>query len=172
MVPAGAIIQGMERRIVDFGVDEAGDRYAVLECGHRQHVRHRPPFINRPWTETEEGRRSMLGRMLPCARCAESGDWFALALGDALTAHVRLKEIEDAAQELWRGAGEPANMAVMTRHDTEHSLACRVTVYFSPAAASLAERFGAAPTPRPARANLDLLVGAKAAWRTLFPDGS
>lgn len=59
----------MERRIVDFGIDEAGDRFARLDCGHRQHVRHRPPFVERAWTETEEGRAGMIGAALDCVRC-------------------------------------------------------------------------------------------------------
>ncbi len=32
-----------------FEQDEVGDWVMLLSCGHRQHVRHQPPFINRPW---------------------------------------------------------------------------------------------------------------------------
>lgn len=28
---------------------------AFLSCGHKQHVRHRPPFFERPWITTERG---------------------------------------------------------------------------------------------------------------------
>jgi tellurite resistance-related uncharacterized protein len=59
----------VQRSIVDFGIDAEGDPIALLECGHPQHVRHRPPFINRPWVASEEGRRSMLGQKLNCVRC-------------------------------------------------------------------------------------------------------
>jgi len=59
----------MRRAITSFAVDEAGDPYAELDCGHRQHVRHRPPFTNRPWVLTEEGRRGKLGERLDCLRC-------------------------------------------------------------------------------------------------------
>lgn len=59
----------MQRPITAFGTDEAGDPFAWLSCGHRQHVRHQPPFINRPWVVSEEGRRSMLGQALDCVRC-------------------------------------------------------------------------------------------------------
>jgi len=59
----------MQRPITDFGVDHEGDPFAVLSCGHRQHVRHTPPFTNRPWVMTQAGRRSKLGVMLNCARC-------------------------------------------------------------------------------------------------------
>jgi tellurite resistance-related uncharacterized protein len=59
----------MQRSIVGFGADSDGDPIALLECGHPQHVRHRPPFINRPWVMTAEGRRAMLGQKLNCVRC-------------------------------------------------------------------------------------------------------
>ncbi|HEU4616560.1 MAG TPA: DUF3565 domain-containing protein [Gammaproteobacteria bacterium] len=59
----------MQRPIVGFDVDAEGDPIALLGCGHPQHVRHRPPFINRPWVATEEGRRAMLGQPLNCVRC-------------------------------------------------------------------------------------------------------
>ena len=59
----------MKRAIVAFHVDDAGDPVADLDCGHGQHVRHRPPFINRPWVLSESGRAEMLGRELDCLRC-------------------------------------------------------------------------------------------------------
>jgi hypothetical protein len=60
-----------EQAIVDFHTDEQGDWVADLECGHAQHVRHRPPWELRPWVVTEEGRRAHLGQMLRCLRCDE-----------------------------------------------------------------------------------------------------
>lgn len=62
---------GPLRRIVGFHQDECGDWVAELECGHGQHVRHRPPGAHRPWTLTEEGRRSRLGAKLPCKKCVQ-----------------------------------------------------------------------------------------------------
>ena len=59
----------MLRAITGFHKDEEGHWVAELECGHQQHVRHRPPFIERPWTATEEGRRSKLGERLNCLEC-------------------------------------------------------------------------------------------------------
>jgi hypothetical protein len=61
----------MRRAIVGFHVDELGDWVAELECGHRQHVRHNPPFVNRPWVVTEEGRRGKLGAQLECVLCEQ-----------------------------------------------------------------------------------------------------
>ena len=59
----------MERPITGFAQDDAGDWIALLSCGHRQHVRHKPPFTLRPWVVTEEGRASKLGAALECAAC-------------------------------------------------------------------------------------------------------
>ncbi len=61
--------RGVDRAITGYGWDDAGDPFAALACGHRQHVRHRPPFWNRPWVETEEGRAEHLGLALDCVRC-------------------------------------------------------------------------------------------------------
>jgi tellurite resistance-related uncharacterized protein len=59
----------MERPIVEFGLGSDGDPVAILSCGHSQHVRHNPPFINRPWVVTQEGRSGMIGKPLNCFRC-------------------------------------------------------------------------------------------------------
>lgn len=59
----------MLRAIIDYGRDADGDWYAVLDCSHNQHVRHRPPFTNRPWVSTEAGRAEKLGAQLDCVRC-------------------------------------------------------------------------------------------------------
>lgn len=59
----------MQRPIVGFGIDEEGAPLAFLSCGHAQHVRHNPPFFNRPWVLTEAGRAAMLGQALNCVRC-------------------------------------------------------------------------------------------------------
>ncbi|MDQ7059566.1 MAG: DUF3565 domain-containing protein [Ghiorsea sp.] len=40
-----------------------------MDCFHGQHVRHEPPFFNRPWSATAEGRASKLGKVLDCKRC-------------------------------------------------------------------------------------------------------
>ena len=59
----------MQRRIVNFHQDEFEDWVAKLECGHAQHVRHNPPWVNRPWVVTHEGRDSMIGVELDCKVC-------------------------------------------------------------------------------------------------------
>jgi len=59
----------MERSITGFHRDEENDWVAELDCGHGQHVRHRPPFFNRPWVVTKSGRNGKLGAKLDCVRC-------------------------------------------------------------------------------------------------------
>jgi hypothetical protein len=63
----------MERRIVGFHLDDEGHWVAELDCGHGQHVRHDPPWQNRPWTRTPEGRGRMIGQRLACRLCDQTG---------------------------------------------------------------------------------------------------
>lgn len=58
------------RAITGFSLDAEGHWVAHLSCGHRQHVRHRPPWELRPWVLTEQGRREHVGVTLPCAPCS------------------------------------------------------------------------------------------------------
>jgi hypothetical protein len=59
----------MDRAIVGFHQDAEQHWVAELDCGHDQHVRHDPPWINRPWATTNEGRTAAIGRMLRCPKC-------------------------------------------------------------------------------------------------------
>jgi hypothetical protein len=61
----------MNRKITGFYTDSENHWVAELECGHGQHMRHDPPWIERPWVMTEEGRNSRLGHELNCLRCEE-----------------------------------------------------------------------------------------------------
>ena len=61
----------MKQRITGFHRDEYGDWVADLECGHGQHVRHDPPWSERPWVVTPQGRERMLGETLACKKCDE-----------------------------------------------------------------------------------------------------
>ena len=61
----------MNQKITGFEKDDEGHWRAILECGHRQHVRHDPPMTTREWVLTPEGRDSRLGFELECKRCDE-----------------------------------------------------------------------------------------------------
>jgi Protein of unknown function (DUF3565) len=62
----------MKRKIVGYHTDAENHWVAELECGHAQHVRNDPPWTERPWVTTEEGRESRLREELNCLRCNES----------------------------------------------------------------------------------------------------
>jgi hypothetical protein len=48
--------------------------WSDLECGHRRHMRHQPPWEDRPWVMTPEGRRRWLDTEVECRTCeAEAG---------------------------------------------------------------------------------------------------
>ena len=97
--------------------------------------------------------------------------WSRLTLGDALTADPLLTEIEERFAREYEQAGRPVEMALFKRHDTEHSLHCLVTVYFSPAARRVASASGAVACRAPSRANLELMLGDRACWTRLFEAG-
>ena len=61
----------MQQAIVGFHLDKENHWVAELTCGHGQHVRHDPPWQNRPWVLTKQGRREKLGAMLECKKCEE-----------------------------------------------------------------------------------------------------
>ncbi|WP_413664033.1 DUF3565 domain-containing protein [Microbulbifer sp. CNSA002] len=61
----------MQQSIAGYHLDEENHWVAELACGHFQHVRHNPPWTNRPWVITEQGRESMLGFQLNCKKCDE-----------------------------------------------------------------------------------------------------
>lgn len=67
----------MNQPIVGFHQDEQQDWVAELACGHNQHVRHNPPWINRPWVVSASGRQAALGQVLACKKCDEGAgrDW-------------------------------------------------------------------------------------------------
>ncbi|MEO5567231.1 MAG: DUF3565 domain-containing protein [Gemmatimonadaceae bacterium] len=57
------------RRITGYHQDDAGLWVAELDCGHQQHVRHDPPWQNRPWVITSSGRTEHVGSELHCRLC-------------------------------------------------------------------------------------------------------
>jgi hypothetical protein len=61
----------MQQAIVGYHRDAEQHWVAELACGHHQHVRHQPPWMNRAWVLTAEGRAAMLGHRLECKKCDE-----------------------------------------------------------------------------------------------------
>jgi tellurite methyltransferase len=46
-----------------------GTWIASLACGHGQHIRHRPPFLDAEWVTTLKGRTGRIGTRLACVLC-------------------------------------------------------------------------------------------------------
>ncbi|MGD2113113.1 MAG: hypothetical protein PVI50_06985 [Gammaproteobacteria bacterium] len=95
--------------------------------------------------------------------------WFTTNLGDPVLAgdsldRIRARYVSEYGHS--HGAQEPA---VFVRHESAGDLHCAVQVYFSPAAARVAQAFGALPCDRPAADGLGLLAGPEAVWPVLFP---
>src|SRR5512138_2714987 len=82
---------------------------------------------------------------------------------------VPLAEIEELFQPFYVAAGQPVDMAVFTRSESEGRLHCEVIAYFSPAASEVARAFDAEPCLVPARSGLGLLAGDPGCWSVLFP---
>ena len=59
----------MQRRIAGFHVDAEGDWVAELDCGHTRHVRHRPPWFDRPWVVDPVQRAAAIGAPMDCVEC-------------------------------------------------------------------------------------------------------
>lgn len=52
-----------------FYQDEEGHWVAALACGHGRHMRHIPPWINRPWVLDKDSRAAWLGTLIDCRKC-------------------------------------------------------------------------------------------------------
>lgn len=99
-------------------------------------------------------------------------NWFVLNLGDGITAATPTDEIRDRFLRLFKEPGNPPEMAVFTRLESEGRLHCEVMAYFSPSAIRIAEEFDAQTCEKPARAGLGLLAGDERSWTLLFPENS
>lgn len=93
--------------------------------------------------------------------------WYSKDLGDGVDAFAPSGQIQTAFLPAFLSAGQPIDMAVLSRYDLEKNI---VTVYFSPAAAVLAEMFGATPCEKPRKERrLSLLVGDQRSLEFFYP---
>ena len=67
--PSGTLVYPLGSKIVGYHQDEEKNWIAELSCGHRQHMRHRPPFVERPWVLSKAGRAAKIGHRVVCAEC-------------------------------------------------------------------------------------------------------
>lgn len=73
----------MKQKIVGFHLDSENHWVANLACGHKQHVRHDPPMVERQWVLSEDERQKRIGTSLNCKRCDEVGLVVAQAIQKA-----------------------------------------------------------------------------------------
>jgi tellurite methyltransferase len=63
------------RKMLSFERDEssagAGAWVVLLDCGHRRHVRHRPPLSSYPWIDDADARAQAIGDRIECERCVQ-----------------------------------------------------------------------------------------------------
>ena len=59
----------LQQKIYAYHKDEFDNWVTELECRHNQHIRHNPPFINRPWVMTLQSRNEKIGQYLNCVKC-------------------------------------------------------------------------------------------------------
>lgn len=97
----------MRRTIDGFHQDDDSEWVAELSCLHGQHVRHRPPFQERPWVLSEPGRAERIGAELECPLCdrAELPDGLKVARRagpfDATTLPAGLRRAHQVADLTW-----------------------------------------------------------------------
>ena len=56
-------------KITGFHLDEDNHWVADLSCYHTQHVRHNPPWQQREWVLSDNGRNGFIGFELKCKSC-------------------------------------------------------------------------------------------------------
>lgn len=59
----------MHTTITGFHQDAQAEWVAQLQCGHTQHMRHRPPWQERAWVQSEAGRARHIGQPIDCPLC-------------------------------------------------------------------------------------------------------
>jgi tellurite methyltransferase len=59
----------MKTVITGFQKDSTADWVAELQCGHTQHMRHRPPWQERAWVLDDQERARRLGHEIDCPLC-------------------------------------------------------------------------------------------------------
>jgi len=150
------------RAIDGFHTDDAGDWVAELSCLHNQHVRHNPPFQERPWVTTETGRVERTGAPLDCPLCErmELPDGLEVIRSagpfDAETLPAGLRRAHHIADRTW-GLLRVLDGAVVFSIETTPPVSVRLqagdTQPIPPAAAHLLR------VDEPFRLVIDFLVG-------------
>lgn len=93
--------------------------------------------------------------------------WYSVDIGDGVESFSPSNKILDAFFWALAVQGHPENMAAFSRYDLKTNM---VTVYFTPAAHSIAKMFNATLCEKPSSDDLGLLAGDWRCWQTFFPE--
>ena len=80
----------IDRRILGIELESADSCVAALDCGHRRHIRHRPPLAHNPWILDPVERAARIGQRIECGRCDQ------LELPAGATCYKQLPEFTTA----------------------------------------------------------------------------
>ena len=94
--------------------------------------------------------------------------WFKKELGDAVWAAPYLETLKEMFASIYGSSHAAGEAVVLVKYDSASHLHCEVTVYFSPAATTLATAVNAEPCVQPSFTDLSLLVGNKQTWDALL----
>lgn len=67
VVMSGAVVQ---RAMTGFERESVAAIVVDLDCGHRRHVRHRPPLEDHAWVADDALAKARVGQSIECGRCA------------------------------------------------------------------------------------------------------
>lgn len=59
------------RTIVELSREAEAEVILGLDCGHRRHVRHRPPLSEHPWVLDDSSSEARVGGSIECLRCGQ-----------------------------------------------------------------------------------------------------
>ena len=90
-------------------------------------------------------------------------NWFCKNLGDPLLAQPALAQVTHRFNTAFEQAERPRDMAVFIRHESEGRLQCELMLYFTPAAADIAQELDAIRCRKPAPGDMGLLAGSESA---------
>ncbi len=79
----------IDRRILDIEAESADSCVAALDCGHRRHIRHRPPLERHPWIECGRCERLELPAGAACYK--QLGEFSAATIPPGLLKDHTLK---------------------------------------------------------------------------------
>lgn len=80
----------IDRQILSVALESADTVITTLDCGHRRHIRHRPPLESHPWILDPAGRAARVGQRIECGRCDQ------LELPAGATCYKQLPEFTTA----------------------------------------------------------------------------